>query len=99
MPYVAGTSHLVRAFTCQPVDGVLTTSLFPVASKATIEFSLDPRKLELTDYKGEAVEPEVKPGARVVVPVRTRVFMRSRGIDLSEIQMALRGARAQLLKP
>ena len=99
MPYVAGTSHVVRAFVCDPIDGVRTTSLFPVGPKASIEFSLDPRKLEFTDYQGDPIQVEVKPGARVVVPVTTRVFMRSKDIGMGEIRMALRRAKVELLKP
>jgi hypothetical protein len=99
MPYVARTSHVVRAFVCDRVDDVTRTILFPVGPKATIEFSLDPRRLEFSDYKGDPVEVEVLPGARVVVPVTTRVFMRSTGIGPGEIRMALRGARVALIKP
>ncbi|MGC9319883.1 MAG: hypothetical protein ACP5KN_17760, partial [Armatimonadota bacterium] len=49
MPYVGGTSHLVRAFMTERYDGVTTVSLAPVAGAATIQFSLDPRRLAFTD--------------------------------------------------
>jgi len=99
MPYVAGTSHVVRAFVCDPIEGVTTTTFQPVGPKATIEFSLDPRKLEFSDYKGDPVEVQVKPGARLVAPVTTRIFMRSKGIGIGEIRMALRRAKVAFIKP
>ncbi len=99
MPYVGGTSHLVRAFVADAVDGVRTVSLAPVGLPATIEFSLDPRGLEFTDYKGDPHEVEVLPGARIVVPVTTRVFMHCTGIRTGEMRMALRRARCRIIKP
>lgn len=100
MPYVGGSGHLVRAFiTTSPHRGVNTVSLAPVRANAQIEFSLDPRRLTFTDYAGNPLEVEVRPGARVVVPVRTRVFMHCDGISSHEIRGALRSARCTQLKP
>jgi len=99
MPYVGGTSHLVRAMIAQAIDGVTTIALDPVDLPATLEFSLDPRRLEFTDYKGDPHEVEVLPGARVVVPVTTRVLMHCTGIPTGEIRMALRRARDEEIKP
>lgn len=99
MPYVGGTSHLVRAMVGERVDGVITVALAPVDLPATISFSLDPRRLVFTDYKGDPHEVTVEPGARVTVPVTTRVFMRCDGISAGEIRMALRGARCEVIKP
>ncbi len=99
MPYVGGTSHLVRAMVAQPIDGVTTIALDPVGLPASLEFSLDPRRLEFTDYKGDPCEVEVLPGARVRVPVTTRVLMHCTGISTGEIRMALRRARDEAIKP
>ncbi|MGD9497198.1 MAG: hypothetical protein AB7Y46_12945 [Armatimonadota bacterium] len=99
MPYVGGTSHLVRAFVGEPLEGVTPVSLAPVDLPATIEFSLDPRRLQFTDFQGEPAQVEVLPGARVVVPVTTRLFMYCEGIPTGELRMALRGARCQVIKP
>jgi len=99
MPYVGGTSHVVRAMVGQRVDGVITVALTPVDLPATINFSLDPRKLEFTDYQGDPHEVTVEAGARVTVPVTTRVFMHCTGIAPGEINMALRGARCAVIKP
>lgn len=100
MPYVGGTGHLVRAFTAISAhEGVRTLSLAPVAGPVSVEFSLDPRKLTLTDYRGEPLEVEVLPGARVVVPLRSRAFMHADGISEGEIRMALRRARCTPIKP
>lgn len=100
IPYVSGTSHLVRAFTTLSAhEGVRTVSLAPVRGHAELEFSLDPRKLTFTDYAGRPLEVEVLPGAQVVVPVRTRVFMHCDGISAGEIRMALRRAQDRALKP
>lgn len=99
MPYVGGTSHLVRAMVADRVDDVTTVALTPVDLPATISFSLDPRKLEFTDYRGDPHEVIVEPGARVTVPVTTRVFMHCEGIPTGEIRMALRRARCAVIKP
>ncbi len=100
MPYVSADSRLVRAFTTlRSYDGVRTVSLAPVRGHAELEFSLDPRKLSFTDYAGRPLEVEVLPGARVVVPVKTRVFMHCEGIGRGEIRMALRRATDRALKP
>lgn len=100
MPYVGGTSHLVRAFTTMSAhNGVTSVSLAPVRGHAELEFSLDPRKLTFTDYAGRPYEVEVLPGARVVVPVTTRVFMHCSGISPGELRMALRRASDRALAP
>lgn len=99
MPYVGGTSHLVRAMVGERVDNVVTVALAPVDLPATISFSLDPRKLEFTDYKGDAHEVTIEPGARVTVPVTTRVFMHCTGIPPGEINVALRRAACAVIKP
>jgi hypothetical protein len=100
MPYVGGTSHLVRAFITEAAhEGVTTLSLAPVRGHAELEFSLDPRRLTFTDFRGEPLEVQQLPGARVVVPVTTRAFMHCDGISAGEIRMALRGAADRELKP
>jgi hypothetical protein len=100
VPYVGGTSHLVRAFTTIGAhEGVRTVTFAPVRGHAEVEFSLDPRRLTFTDYEGEPLEVEVLPGARVVVPVKTRVFMHCDGIGAGEIRMALRRAQDRALTP
>ena len=100
MPYVSGDSRLVRAFTTmRSYDGVRTVSLAPVRGQAELEFSLDPRKLTFTDYAGQPLEVEVLPGARVVVPIKTRVFMYCDGISPGEMRMALRRATDRAIKP
>ncbi len=100
IPYVGVTGHLVRAFTTRSaIDGVRTVSLAPVRGHAELEFSLDPRKLSFTDYAGRPLDVEVRPGARVVVPLTTRVFMHCDGISRGEIRMALRRAKDRAVKP
>lgn len=100
MPYVGGTSHLVRAFMTEAAhQGVTTVSLAPVRGHAELEFSLDPRRLTFTDYRGEPLEVQQLPGARVVVPITTRIFMHCDGISAGEIRMALRRAANRELKP
>ncbi len=100
IPYVGGTSHLVRAFvTLGSHQGVTTVSLAPVGLDATARFSLDPRRIEFTDYRGEPHEVEVLAGAQIVVPVTTRVLMHCDGISPGEIRMALRRARCEVIKP
>ena len=98
LPYCARTGHLVRAMRADPVDGVRVVSLAPVSRRATIEFSFDRRRVEFVDYKGDPWPVEWLPGARVRVPVTTRVLMRVSG-GSSHIRGELRRARATVLKP
>ncbi|MCD6359658.1 MAG: hypothetical protein J7M38_02265 [Armatimonadetes bacterium] len=99
MPYTAGTGHLVRAMIAEPVDGVRVVSLAPVGPRASIEFSMDRRRVEFVDYKGDPWPVEWLPGARVRIPVTTRVLMRVTGVSYGTLRMELRRARARLIKP
>ncbi|NUQ00236.1 MAG: hypothetical protein HUU35_10320, partial [Armatimonadetes bacterium] len=93
MPFVAGDGRAVRCLMADPVAGVRTCSLFNVDQPVALDLSLDPRRVSFVDHRGEPVTVEQRPGARLVVPVRSRVLMKCRGIAGGEINMALRGAR------
>lgn len=98
LPFCAGTGHLVRAMRADPVDGVWVVSLTPVARRATLEFSFDRQRVEFVDYRGDPWPVEWLPGARVRVPVTTRVLMRVTG-GSSNIRDELRRGRATVMKP
>lgn len=98
MPYTANTGHLVRAMIAEPVGGTRVVSLHPVGPRASIEFSMDRRLVEFTDYKGDPWPVEWLAGSRVRVPVTTRVLMLARA-PVHDLRNELRRARAEIIKP
>ena len=99
MPFVAGTSEKVRAFMAEPVGNEVTVSLWNVSQKMNIELALLPEKVKFTDYEGKPVEVQVLPGARIVVPVTTRLYMRTEAANRSYLLWAFRAAKVTPIPP
>ena len=98
-PYVATWGDQVRAMQGEAVDGVITTSLLPVGRAVRLDISLDPRRVTFVDHLRRPLTVETKPGARLVIPLRNRVLMLTKGVSGGELQMALRTGLAEPLPP
>lgn len=99
IPFVAGSSEQVRAFMAEPIGNEVTVSLWNVSQKVNLEIALLPEKVKFTDYEGKPVEVQILPGARIVVPVTTRLYMQTESASRHYLLAAFRSAKVTPVLP
>ncbi len=99
VPFVADTSEKVRAFMAESLGNEVTVSMWNVTQKVDMELAVIPEKVKFTDYAGKPVEVRTLPGSRIVVPVTTRLYMRTEKAMRGYLLDAFRRARITPLLP
>ncbi len=91
-------SDTVRAYrSAEATDGVLTSSVFGTGRPVNLVISLDPRRVQVLDHLHRPLTIEQRPGAVLVLPLRNRVILKTRGIDTGELLMAMEAGRVEPL--
>jgi len=71
-----GSESTVRIFLTEPVDAVQTVSLWPTNHPVQVRLPIPPKQVRITNYEHQKVAPLNTGKDWVMLPVRTRIYVR-----------------------